>query len=182
MLGGALPQARARIKTFVRIRIVSGVLGGIAYAGAAFASLPPRAPGLWQSTTTVRGLDGKPLANATDVVTLSCVDPATDMKFFMSGGQSCTKLAITGSQQHFSIDGTCRQMGRPVNIRETLDYASAKQVTLTAYLDSPAGMLKLVSELQWQGACLAGMKPGDEGSVVNGAFSKADNIGDAGNF
>ena len=31
------------------------------------------------------------------------------------------------------------------------------------------------------GGCLPGMMPGDEGNIVNGAFSKADNINDPAN-
>ena len=45
------------------------------------ATLPARTPGLWQSTTTVTGPDGKPLPNAVNVVTVSCVDPATTSNF-----------------------------------------------------------------------------------------------------
>ena len=148
---------------------------------AAAASLPARAPGLWQSTTTVQGPDGQALPNASDVVTVSCVDPATDLKFFISGGSACTSLTISGAGSHFTIDGSCAEQGRPVSIHETLDYVSPEQVTLTARMNSPSGPVKVTSQMQWQGACLDGMVPGDEGNIVNGAFSKADNINDPDN-
>ncbi len=79
---------------------------------AAAATLPARAPGLWQSTTTVLGADGKPLANAVNVVTLSCVDPATDVKFFTSGGSACSSLTISGAGAAYAIDGHCTAAGQ----------------------------------------------------------------------
>jgi hypothetical protein len=72
------------------------------------------------------------------------------------------------------------QRGKPVRIHETLDYASAQSVTLKATIGAASGPLTVTSQLQWQGQCQAGMEPGDEGSMVDGAFSKADNINDPG--
>lgn len=164
--------------------MISVVLLGCNLAGmggAWAATLPARDPGLWQSTTTVTGPDGKPLANATDVVTVSCVDPANDTKFFLSDASKCTNLDISGSGGKYAINGTCRQQGRELNIDETLDYASSKAVTLTAKYDAPMGQLTVTSKLQWQGPCLPGMEPGDEGSIQNGVFSKVDNINDQAN-
>ncbi len=155
------------------------VLGWSGAAGA--ASLPARAPGLWQSTTTVRDASGQALPNAVNVVTVSCVDALTDLKFFTSGDSACTSLEISGSGNTYKIIGSCAQAGKPVNVDETLVYASPQAVTLTAKLDSPMGPVTVTSDLQWQGDCLAGMVPGDEGSIVNGAFSKADNINDPDN-
>lgn len=155
------------------------ILAAAAGAPAMAASLPLRAPGLWQSTTTVSGPDGKPLANAANVVTLSCIDPATDARFFISGERECSKLNITGSGADYAIDGVCNQQGKTVEIHETLNYASPQAVTLRATLDSGSGAVVVVSQLHWQGACLAGMQPGDEGDMVNGAFEKTDNINDA---
>jgi hypothetical protein len=158
------------------------VILGVGAAGqAAGATLPARAPGLWRSTTTVTGPNGQPLANAADVVTVSCVDPATDIKFFMSGGSACSSLRISGSGTTYGIDGTCTQLGKPVSIHETLIYADARNVTLKAKMDSSSGLVNVTSQLQWQGDCLAGMAPGDEGNIVNGTFSKADNIDDSAN-
>jgi hypothetical protein len=158
------------------------VILGVGAAGqAAGATLPTRAPGLWKSTTTVTGPNGQPLPNAADVVTVSCVDPATDIKFFISGGSACSSLRISGSGTAYGIDGTCTQLGKPVSIHETLIYADARDVTLKAKMDSSSGLVNVTSQLQWQGGCLAGMAPGDEGNIVNGAFSKADNIDDSAN-
>ena len=142
------------------------------------ATLPARTPGLWQSTTTVTGPDGKPVANAVNVVTVSCVDPATDLKFFTSGGSACASLTIAGSGAKYTIDGSCTQQGKPVRIDETLTYSGAQHVTLQAKLGAESGPVTVSSILQWQGACPAGMMPGDEGSMSGGGFSKADNIND----
>ncbi len=154
---------------------------GLAAQSAVAADLPSRAPGLWQSTTTVTGPDGKPLANAVNVVTVSCVDALTDQKFFISGGSACDSLNISGDGNTFKIDGTCRQQGRAVKIRETLVYADAKDVQLKAHMGSGARAMTVTSQLQWQGECLDGMQPGDEGNIVNGTFNKADNINDNAN-
>jgi hypothetical protein len=161
------------------------ILGGLACVmlggaqNAAAATLPARAAGLWQSTTTVSGADGKPLVGATDVVTVSCVDPATDLKFFTSGGSACSSLVISGHGQTYAIKGQCVQHGRPVVIDETLLYDSPQVVTLSAQVDAGGRALKVVSKLQWQGSCLAGMQPGDEGNITGGVFNKADNINDS---
>ncbi|HQT45800.1 MAG: hypothetical protein B7X08_00980 [Acidocella sp. 20-63-7] len=162
-----------RIRTFLFPALA--VLG---LHSAHAASLPARAPGLWQSTTTVTGPNGQPIPNATDVVTVSCVDPETDLKFFTSGQSECSSMNISGSGAAYTIKGVCTEQGKPIKIDETLTYASAQRVTLTARFNAPAGPEKLTSDLQWQGACLAGMSPGDEGDIVNGAFSKAGNIND----
>ena len=181
-----MPEAGAVVRLRrMKTRILSGLLlagisaGGVAPAVA--ASLPARAAGLWQSTSTVTGPDGKPLANATNVVTVSCVDPATDLKFFLSGANACSSLDIEGSGSSFTINGSCKQMGKVVNIHEALNYADAQDVTLTASWAGDAGQMTLTSQLKWQGDCLAGMVPGDEGNIVGGAFSKADNINDPDN-
>ena len=143
------------------------------------ATLPARAPGLWRSVTTVLGENGQPLANAENVVTLSCVDPQTDIKFFISGGSACSSLTIAGGGKDYAIDGHCMQQGRQVHIRESLVYANPQNVALKARLDAATGPVTVLSKFQWQGACLAGMLPGDEGNMVNGVFSKTDNINDS---
>ena len=156
--------------------MIGVVLLGV--AGPALADgLPARAPGLWQSTTTVDGPDGQPLANAVDVMTVSCVDALNDQKFFLSNQSACTSLTVSQSGSSYRIDGVCSQNGKPAKIDETLDYADTKDVTLTAKL----GQMTVHSQLQWQGECLAGMEPGDEGDIENGAFVKADNINDQAN-
>ncbi len=148
---------------------------------AAAQSLPARAPGLWQSTTTVTGASGQPLPNASNVMTLSCVDAATDEKFFTTGKSHCNAFTIAGGGQSFDIDSTCDQLGKTVHIAETLTYESAQSVRLHAVLAYPSGPITISSELAWQGPCLAGMQPGDEGSLVAGAFSKTDNVDDPAN-
>lgn len=65
-----------------------------------------------------------------------------------------------------------------VKIHETLDYASNKSVQLKADFSTSSGEMSMVSDLQWQGPCPAGMAPGDEGSMRDGVFVKAGNIND----
>ncbi len=159
----------------MRLPLLTATLLLIATQAGA-ATLPARAPGLWQSTTTVTGPDGNPLPNASNIVTVSCVDLFTDVKFFTLDANACGKLAISGAGTTYAIDGACNQSGHIVTIHEKLVYASPQSVILTASLKSPSGPETITSQLQWQGNCLPGMVPGDEGSLNNGVFSKADNI------
>jgi len=156
-------------------------MSGLILLGAAgpalAAGLPAREPGLWQSTTTATGPDGQPLANAVNVVTVSCVDVLNDQKFFLANQSACNNLSVSGSGGSYKINGMCTQRGKPSVIHETLDYADTKDVTLTAKV----GDMTVHSQLQWQGECLAGMLAGDEGDIENGAFVKADNINDTAN-
>jgi hypothetical protein len=161
-------------------RIFSGLfLASLISAPALAADLPSRAPGLWQSTTTVTGPDGKPLANAVNAVTVSCVDALNDQKFFTSNQSACSSLNITGSGNSYSIDGACNGRGQAVQIHETLVYADAKDLQLTAVYNGAQGQMTVTSQLQWQGDCLPGMQPGDEGNYTGGVFSKTDNINDS---
>jgi hypothetical protein len=162
-------------------RSILTLLLGLAPAIAMATTLPARMPGLWQSTTTVIGPDGKPLPQASNVVTVSCVDAVTDAKFFTSNESACNNLAISDVGGRFAIDGTCLEQGRKLTIHETLVYSGPQAVTLDAVINSGGGPLHVSSRLQWEGACPAGMVPGDEGNMVDGAFSKADNINDADN-
>lgn len=140
------------------------------------AQLPARAPGLWQSTTNVTGPDGQPMAQAQNVVTLTCVDPVTDWKFLLSGQGHCNQLNLSGAGADYTIDGSCQQPGGQVEIHETLDYVSNKTVQLNAVFTTPSGKMSVASSLEWQGPCLSGMQPGDEGQVEDGNFVKAGNI------
>jgi hypothetical protein len=143
---------------------------------AAAATLPARQPGLWQSTTSVTDAQGNPLPNAQNLVTVSCVDPATDFKFLTSGASQCKKLAISGQGSDYAINGVCTTPGKVVTIHVKLSYASAQSLSLSAVVESANGPLTVTSQLQYQGDCLPGMKPGDEGSIMNGQFSRADNV------
>jgi hypothetical protein len=147
--------------------------------GAFAQSLPARQPGLWQSVTNVTDRNGNPVPHGSNIVSVSCVDPSTDVKFFTSGQSQCQNLTIGGAGNKFTIDGTCSNQGTPTAIHETLTYASPQAVTLDATVQSNVGPLNVVSQLAYQGDCLPGMAPGDEGSIVNGGFSKADNINDS---
>jgi hypothetical protein len=162
------------------MRIVKCLLLGAALStpvSALAATLPARQPGLWQSTTTVTDSKGTPLPHAAGIVTVSCVDPATDLKFFFSGTSQCTSVHVDGADPTYVITGNCKdEFGKPVKINESLTYASLQSVALTAIIASPNGPLHVTSQLAYQGDCLPGMQPGDEGDIENGAFSKADNV------
>ena len=157
--------------------VTGGLVLVLSLAGVAHgAELPARASGLWQSTTSVTGPGGMPMAQAQNVVTLTCVDPATDWKFLLTGQGRCSQLNLSGGGAHYAIDGSCEQPGGMTTIHETLDYISNKAVQLNAVINTSSGSISIASALQWQGPCLAGMEPGDEGRIVDGNFVKAGNI------
>jgi hypothetical protein len=170
------PSAKFRRMRFFTALAALTLLAGHA---AASATLPSRQPGLWQSTTNVTDQSGQPVPHGSNIVSVSCVDPATDAKFFTSGESHCSNLTIGGGGGTYTIDGTCSNQGAPTTIHETLVFASPQAVTLNATVQSNAGPLTVTSRLTYQGDCLPGMAPGDEGSIVDGAFSKADNIDDS---
>jgi hypothetical protein len=167
-------------------RIVSGLfLGSFIAAPALAGNLPARTPGLWQSTTTVTGANGRPLAHEVNVVTVSCIDALNDQTFFTSEKSACASLTISGSGNSYNIDGVCQgqslgqDQGHSVKIHETLTYAGPQALSLQAAYINPTGQMTVTSQLQWQGQCPVGMQPGDEGYMTGGVFSKTDNINDS---
>lgn len=118
------------------------------------------------------------MPQAQNVVVLSCVDAATDQKFLLSGSGACSQLKVSGAGGHYKIEGVCKQGGGQVRIDEALTYVGDKSVLLKAALKAPGGTVTMTSSLHWQGPCLPGMEPGDEGAMVDGRFSKSGNIND----
>lgn len=171
------------MRLLARIAAAACALAGLALNAhpAAAATLPSRQPGLWQSTTFGTLSDGTKLQGGKPVITVSCVDPATDLKFFTYKGSACSAFSITGSGNSYTISGDCKQTGKTVKISTTLFYLDANTVELVGTVDPGDGVVHLNAELKWQGPCLPGMAPGDEGDIENGAFVKTDNINDTGN-
>jgi hypothetical protein len=153
------------------------LLAGVAPAHA--AALPGRQAGMWQSSTVVTMPDGTKAQGGQPVVTVSCVDALNDQKFFLINGSACSSLDVSGQGSVFSINGTCSHAGKPVTVHETLTYADPQTVELVGTVDTGGGPIRLDSQIKYAGACVAGMQPGDEGSLdANGNFDKTDNIND----
>jgi len=167
----------------MRAVIVAGALGAVMVfpLSARAAELPSRQPGMWQSSTVVTLADGTKARGGAPVVTVSCVDALTDQKFFTIGGSSCSSLNISGGGSQYEIDSSCTDQGKPVTVRETLDYADATTVEINGTVDEGSGPISLSAELKFIGPCMAGMVPGDEGDIENGQFVKTDNVNDPGN-
>jgi hypothetical protein len=167
----------------MRIALLAGLCAALYVfpPAARAATLPARQPGLWQSSTLVTLPDGTKARGGAPVVTVSCVDPSTDLKFFTVGGSECSFLNISGGGTQYAIDSHCSDQGKPVTVHETLDYVDAQTVEINGTVNSGNGPISLSAELKFQGACLAGMVPGDEGDIENGQFVKTDNINDPGN-
>ncbi|MDR3520508.1 MAG: DUF3617 family protein [Acidocella sp.] len=148
---------------------------------AAAATLPPRQSGLWQSSTVVTLANGSKYRNGAPVVTVSCVDPASDLKFFTFEGSACTSMNISGSGTSYQINGACKEQGKPVKFHTSLNYTDSETVELVGSVTSASGTVHVNAEMKFQGPCLAGMQPGDEGDIENGQFVKADNVNDSTN-
>ncbi len=134
---------------------------------------------MWQSSTVVTLPDGSKAQGGVPVVTVTCVDALNDQKFFLINGSACTSLNVSGQGSQFRIDGSCSHAGKPVTVHETLSYVDARTVELGGTVDAGTGPYTLNAELKFAGACVAGMQPGDEGSLdTNGNFDKTDNIND----
>lgn len=152
------------------------VLLVLAARGAGAASLPARQPGLWLSSTIVTLADGTKYRGGAPVVTVSCVDPATDLKFFTYSGPSCGALQISGTGRQFELQGSCTGPAGAQKIATSLTYLNPTTVELVGSVTSAAGVVRLNGELRYQGPCLPGMVPGDEGDIENGQFVKSDNV------
>jgi len=160
---------------------LGAVVLGLAPHAARAETLPARQPGLWQSATVVTLPNGAKARNGVPVMTVSCVDPTTDLKFFTVGGSQCSYLHITGGGSQYAIDSSCSDLGKPVRVHESLSYVDAQTVEINGTVDNGGGPITLSAELKFLGPCLAGMTPGDEGDIENGQFVKTDNINDPGN-
>ncbi|OYV49484.1 MAG: hypothetical protein B7Y73_06415 [Acidocella sp. 35-58-6] len=169
-----------KISRFILATFVLGITTLAAHEARA-ATLPLRQAGMWQSSTVVTLADGKKYRDGAPIVTVSCVDPSTDLKFFTFEGSSCTSMNISGSGTTYDIDGACKDEGKPVKIHTQINYVDSETVELAGSVTSATGPVRLQAEMKFQGPCLAGMQPGDEGDIENGQFVKADNINDAGN-
>ncbi|MDE8348566.1 MAG: DUF3617 family protein [Acidocella sp.] len=171
---------RAMLSRSIIVTLFLGFGVGAVHAAAA-ATLPSRQPGLWQSSTVVTLANGSKYLNGAPVVTVSCVDPATDLKFFTFEGSSCTSMNISGAGTAYEIIGACKDQGKPVKIHTKLNYVDSETVELMGSVTTASGTVHMNAAMKFQGPCVAGMQPGDEGDIENGQFVKADNINDAGN-
>jgi hypothetical protein len=165
----------------MRVALSVGIVGLAGFLNihpARAAELPPRQPGLWLSSTIVTLADGSKYRGGAPVITVSCVDPATDLKFFTSSGSSCGALRISGGGQQFQITGSCQGQTGPEQISTSLTYLDQTTVELIGTVSTASGPVRMNGELKFQGPCLPGMVPGDEGDIENGQFVKSDNVND----
>jgi len=171
---------RGALKDSALIRLgLAGLFLVVTAAPGMAASLPQRQAGMWQSSTVATLPDGTKYQGGQPVVTVTCVDALDDQKFFLIGGHACSTLDVSGSGGQYRIDGTCAHAGKSVTVHETLNYVNAQTVELAGTVDTGSGPISLSAELKYTGACVAGMQPGDEGSLdSNGNFDKTDNIND----
>lgn len=130
----------------------------------ASAAAPRRKAGLWKQTVSSQG--------STQTMTL-CLDDATEAKMTVWGGQvtrnACAKNDIRPAPGGWAFESEC-DMGGGGKVATkgtaTGDFASsyvvkATSVTTGSSIPSANGTSQMEMTGTWQGACPAGMKPGD---------------------
>lgn len=125
---------------------------------------PKRKPGLWTQTVSTQGM--------TQTMTL-CLDEATEAKMTLWGQQAnkdiCARNVVTPGVGGWSFDSEC-DMGAAgkVSTKGTAsgDFSSkyvvkATSVTTGSSMAQANGTHEMEMTGTWEGACPAGMKPGD---------------------
>lgn len=125
---------------------------------------PKRKPGLWSQTVSSDG--------SSQTMKL-CLDAATEAKLSVWGGQAtadmCAKNTFVRTPTGFTFDSVC-DMGAAGNITtkgvgtgnfDTRYEIKATSVTTGSSMAQANGTHEMTITGTWDGACPAGMKPGD---------------------
>jgi hypothetical protein len=162
-----------------------GVLAavGMATAAGAATTLPPRKPGFWVTTMVVRlSLPGSvPDQDAAPIVTALCTNAATDAEEarLMTGGfgQKCSAFAVDGGGARYTISSTCADpRGGTMTMQGVVTLTGNDAIHVESRTSSAHMTGMMVGDSKWQGACPAGVMPGDIGHLQNGRFVKLANI------
>jgi len=125
---------------------------------------PRRKPGLWSQTVSSQG--------STQTMKL-CLDEATEARLTVWGGQAtadmCAKNLVTRAPGGFNFDSECDMGGAGKIVTKgtaTGDFNSkyvikATSVTTGSTMAQANGTHDMEMTGTWEGACPAGMKPGD---------------------
>ncbi|MBU6499091.1 MAG: DUF3617 family protein [Rhodospirillales bacterium] len=174
----------ARRRLQIAIIAPLGVLVCAAAASAA-SVFPPRRAGFWETTMTMAmTLKGKPVdSDKAPWVSAMCADPATDaiaLDKMVGNGGNCLKFDITKSGDTYTIAGSCPDpMGGGKGVMTThgtMIYHGDTAIHIASDSVSPSMTSHIDGDAKWIGACPAGMKPGDFGTMPGGVFKKQGNM------
>jgi len=157
-------------KHFSRARMLAAAALAATFGSAlALNALPGKKPGLWVSSRVMHfNVSGKPAdTDNTPQVTAMCTDASTDAieAKLLAGGSGACGLHVEGAGQMVT-------QGKIVWKSETAIHMESQST-------SPHMSGSVVADAKWVGPCPAGVMPGDQGSFVNGVFTKSGNIKDA---
>lgn len=152
--------------------LAAGVLPSVA------DTLPPRKPGLWETSISAAGMPATPAIK-------QCIDEKTDKlaEAAASPGATCSKREIRKVAAGYEIESLCTVQGMTAEGKGTLtgDFTSAIKMDMTTTIKGipsmPNGMTqKMLIETKRMGDCAAGQSPGDivmpDGKVVKTPGSK----------
>jgi hypothetical protein len=154
-----------------------------AQAARADTTLPPRKPGLWQTTMVMKmSVNGNPMPGGpAPSNSVMCSDAKTDaesMKKMAGGDGHCSQFSINGGGNVYTMQGTCSSPmgGGMMTIHSTMTKESDTKYHLVTDTSSAMMSGNMVADSTWLGACPAGVAPGDFGSMQNGQFVKSGNM------
>ncbi len=162
--------------------VLAGVFGAMSSARAD-PSFPPRKAGLWENTSTMSNMmmNGQKMPGMPPgMVSVSCVDPASDLKLMKRAAQgrgNCPPPDYAGSGGNFTINVTCAmQNGQTMTMAGTMTYVSDEHVVMDMQMSGTQMTGHMHVDSVWSGACPAGFAPGDYGMEMNGTFQKEGNV------
>jgi hypothetical protein len=174
----------ANIHLSDRVLLTAAALAALAGAALA-ATLPPRKPGLWVSTTVVQVTRKGAAANPDNppVVDAICEDAATneiETKIIAGGAIPGTCPAeIQGSGNTYVITSSCPSASGGITVSHTTaTWKSETEIHSESQVTAPTFSSSVVQDSKWVGICPNGVASGDEGSYIDGVFKKRGNLRD----
>ncbi|MDR3520507.1 MAG: hypothetical protein P4L54_02715 [Acidocella sp.] len=149
-------------------------------------TLPPRKAGFWVTTMVMHmQMAGQaPDNDSTPMITAMCTDPATDLKTMnmrMGAMGKCDPLQVEGGDGSYTVTSKCADPmggGVPILTHTTMTYVGDNTMHMESHTSSAHITGDMTGDSKWQGACPAGLVPGDVGRMVNGVFKKLTNVND----
>jgi len=172
----------------VRGSLLACVLAAAVFPAVAKADprFPPRKAGLWENTATMSNMmmNGQkmpvPMGTAGDIVSYSCVDPASDLKLIERAGKAhgdCPPAVFGGGGDSFTIQNTCTmQNGGTIGLAGKMTFVDDQHVMMDMQMSGTQMSGDMHMNAQWTGPCPAGIVPGDFGMMMNGSFQKQGNV------
>ena len=178
----------SRLK-WLRAAALASAGAALFYATAqASATLPPRKPGLWQTSMVMHMkmlMNGQTINDNSDTPTIDelCANAATDaqsLKMLTGGAAHCSAVDIEKTGGVYTMSGSCPDPmgghGGVITFNGTITPQGDTAFHMVSQSSGPDMSSSMVADSKWLGPCPAGMAPGDFGSVTNGQFVKRGNL------